>query len=336
MGLPIPPHPPTAATPPPHTATTPLAPAPATPRPPAAAGLLDRLAAERVTGTLHGPHGRLYLLDGAVTCVEDAAAPGLGERLTAAGKVPPQGWRHAAQTAGPQRRGAQFLVSEGWLTQGELEVCHLAALLDAAFFALPLLPEAASFTPGTGHWLGVVRPISATALQQATARRRALLDRLHPWAAVDTSPVVPLCPGDPAPTLTARQRWLLARADGRQTPYQLARALGQSAYLTLLDIRRLAAAGLVRMPTAPAGLPRRRPGAGLEGQQRQEEQQDREGHQGPEGQRGREQRRPATPATTAAARPTPAWQPQVAELLDTRDPDIALLVRLRTALEENL
>ncbi|WP_326616301.1 hypothetical protein OG863_03415 [Streptomyces decoyicus] len=279
---------------------------PISPHPPAPAGLLDRCAAERVTGTLSGPHGCFYLLEGAVYCIEGTAAPGLDIRLTAAGKLPPQGWQYAAETAGPRQSGGQFLVSEGWLTQGELEICHLAALLDAAFFALPLAPEATSFTPGTGHWLGVIRPISATALQQATARRRTLLDRLHPWAAVDSSPVVPVHPRTSAPT-TGRQRRLLDRADGRQTPQELARALGQSAFGTLLDIRRLAAAGLVHVPRAAAVLPRRRPGACLSGA-----------------------------APVAEGGPDASWQLPVPDVLDTADPDIALLVRLRTALEESL
>ncbi|MEU9125886.1 hypothetical protein AB0C96_39785 [Streptomyces sp. NPDC048506] len=278
---------------------------PISPRPPTPGGLLDRLAAERVTGALRSPHACFYLLDGAVTCVEGAAAPGLGVRLTAAGKVPPQGWRDAAETAGRQRRGGQFLVSEGWLTQSELEICHLAALLDAAFFALPLPPEATSFTPGTGHWLGVVRPISATALLRATDRRRALLDRLHPWAAADTTPVVPVAPPGEVPT-TSRQRRLLGRADGRHTPYELARALGQSAFMTLLDVRRLAAVGLVRMPPAHA-LPRRLPGASLQ-----------------------------APSPSAAERRIPAWRLPVPDIPATADPDVALLVRLRRALEENL
>ncbi|MFG2832910.1 hypothetical protein ACGFWI_36555 [Streptomyces sp. NPDC048434] len=279
---------------------------PISPPPPAPADLLDRCAAERVTGALSGPHGCFYLLDGAVYCIEGTAAPGLDLRLTASGKVPPRGWQYAAETAGPGRSGGQFLVSKGWLTQSELEICHLAALLDAAFFALPLTPETTSFTPGTGHWLGVIRPVSATALQQATARRRLQLDRLHPWAAVDSSPVVPVRPRTPAPT-TSRQRRLLDRADGRHTPHELARALGQSAFGTLLDIRRLAAAGLVHLPRAPVPLPRRRPGACLTG-----------------------------PAPVAEGGPAATWQLPVREVLDTADPDIALLVRLRTALEETL
>ncbi|GGN35622.1 hypothetical protein GCM10012285_08750 [Streptomyces kronopolitis] len=280
---------------------------PISPPPPAPAGLLDRFAAERVTGALSGPHGCFYFLDGAVYCIESTAAPGLGSRLTAAGKLPPQGWEHAAEAAGERRTGGRFLVEEGWLTQGELEICHLAALLDAAFFALELPPEAASFTPGTAHWLGVIRPVSITALQQATARRRALLDRLQPWAAADTSPVIPA--GTPVPAATTRrQRRLLDRADGRHTPYELARLLGESAFATLLDIRLLAAAGLVLVPPPPAPLPRRRPGACLD----------------------------APPAPATAPHPAPAPQRSVPDIFDTTDPNIALLVRLRTALEEEL
>ncbi|MFF3743191.1 hypothetical protein ACWDFH_03160 [Streptomyces kronopolitis] len=280
---------------------------PISPPPPAPAGLLDRFAAERVTGALSGPHGCFYFLDGAVYCIESTAAPGLGSRLTAAGKLPPQGWEHAAEAAGERRTGGRFLVEEGWLTQGELEICHLAALLDAAFFALELPPEAASFTPGTAHWLGVIRPVSITALQQATARRRALLDRLQPWAAADTSPVIPA--GTPVPAATTRrQRRLLDRADGRHTPYELARLLGESAFATLLDIRLLAAAGLVLVPPPPAPLPRRRPGACLD----------------------------APPVPVTAPHPAPAPQRSVPDIFDTTDPNIALLVRLRTALEEEL
>ncbi|MFF4951982.1 hypothetical protein [Streptomyces chattanoogensis] len=284
----------------------PISPGPAAsgPHGPAASGgPLDRCAAERVTGALRGPNGCFYLRDGAVYCVEGTPAPGIEARLGAAGRLTGDRWRRALETAGPDHCGGQFLVAEGWLTQSELEICHLGALLDAAFFALPLASETSSFTPGSRHWLGLVRGISAAALQRATARRRALLDRLRPWAAVDALPVVPLTPARSghSPT-TGRQRRLLARADGRHTPYELAHALGQSAFVTLLDARRLAAAGLIQMPTAPTALPRRRPGA-------------------------------CHPVTEG---PPPTWQLPVPDILETADPDIALLVRLRTALEENL
>ncbi|WP_052230367.1 hypothetical protein [Streptomyces sp. CT34] len=288
-------------------------------------GLLGRYAAERATGALRAPNGCVYLREGAVYCVECPAAPAPEARLTAAGRLSARSRQRAAEAAGAQRRGGRFLVEQGWLTQGELEICQLGALLDAAFFVLPLAPGSTTFTPGEVHWLGVVRLVSAVALQEATVRRRALLDRLRPWAAADEAPVVPVLPvaparsdgpggpGDPAgpaggvrPAVTGRQRRLLEHADGRHTPYELAHALGQSAYLTLLDVRGLAAAGLIRLPAQPAALPRRRPGA------------------------SGADRRAAAPGTA------PRWHLPDPGVLETADPDIALLARLRTALEENL
>ncbi|MER7156718.1 hypothetical protein ABT366_38550, partial [Streptomyces lydicus] len=79
-------------------------------------------------------------------------------------------------------------------------------------------------------------------------------------------------------------------------------------FVTVLDVRRLAGSGLVRLRRAPGGLPRRRPGASLDG---------------------------SAPPAAAEPRP-PTWQLPVPDVLHTADPDIALLVRLRTALEENL
>lgn len=292
---------------------------PVPPPPSATAGALDRYAAERATGALRGPHGCFYLVDGAVTCVECPAAPGLEVRLAASGRVPAQRRREAGAAVEAAREDGHVLVRRGLLTQGELEICHLAALLDAAFFALSDAPGAlgasgapagVSFVPGATHRLGGIRPLDAARLQQATARRRALLGRLRAWAAFDAFPVRPLPAASGRVPLTSGQRLLLAHADGRLTPYDLARALGRSAFMTLLDVRRLASAGLIGPPATPATLPRRQPGACLDGHP------------------------PAAPRTED--RRTPDWHLPVPEILETADPDIALLVRLRTALEENL
>ncbi|KUL49623.1 hypothetical protein ADL22_07930 [Streptomyces sp. NRRL F-4489] len=282
------------------------APGPARP-PDDAPDPLVRYAAERATGALRGPDGCVYLHQGAVYCVECPAAPGPGARLAAAGRLPAECWHHAEEAAGADRRGGQFLVGRGWLSRGELELCQLTAMLDAACFVLPPAPGGVAFAPGEAHWLGVVRPVGAGALLAAVARRRAQLDRLGAWAAADGAPVVPVPPEEAGRRpLTGRQRRLLAHADGRRTPGQLALALGQSAFLTVLEVRRLAAAGRVRLP-APAALPRRRPGAFRDG-------------------------RPAADAPVGPA----VWRLPDPGVLTTADPDTALLVRLRTALEENL
>ncbi len=210
--------------------------------------LLRRLAADRATGALVRDHGTLYLVDGAVVHAESPYAPGLDALLGTAAPRPPIG-------------------------AGEREICRLGALYDAAFFALapgrgparfrygdaaPGYGDAAPGVPAPGPGLpGAVppgRPVSAADVERETLRRRALLDRVWPHPAVDTAPVVP-ARMPRGRTAGVRGRALLARADGRHTPTQLAHTLGRPAFHTLLEVRRLAAAGLVETPQATAPPP---------------------------------------------------------------------------------
>ncbi|MFE3938169.1 transcriptional regulator, partial [Streptomyces goshikiensis] len=129
------------------------------------------------------------------------------------------------------------------------------------------------------------RSVPAASVERETRRRRELLDAVWPYPLLDTAPVVPRAAA-PGQTVTARQRLLLAQADGIRTPADLAWVLGRPAFHTLLDVRRLAAAGLVDTPHAPA------------------------------------------PAPVEA--PLPDWMTQA------QPPDVALLRRLRDALEASL
>ncbi len=222
--------------------------------------MLLRLAAERATGALLRDHGTLYLLDGRVVHAESPVAPGVDVLLTAGGRLPRRSWEEAVARAGARHEVGRFLVDSGRLGDGELEICHLGALFDAAFFALTPGSGPARFRYGVGHWFGTVRPVSVAEVERETLRRRELLDGVWPYPAVDTAPVVPR-PGAPGQPVTARQRELLGYADGTRTPSDLARVLGRPAFHTLLDVRRLAAAGLVATPLdtpaadAPAGEP---------------------------------------------------------------------------------
>ncbi|MFI8291721.1 transcriptional regulator [Streptomyces sp. ms191] len=247
--------------------------------------MLVRLAAERATGALLRDHGTLYLIDGRVVHAESPAAPGLDVLLTAGGRLPREGWDEAVDRAGARREVGRFLVDSGRLHGGELEICHLGAVFDAAFFALAPGSGPTRFRYGVGHWFGSVRPVSTEAIERESVRRRELLDQVWPYASVDTAPVLPRAAA-PGQTVSARQRALLAAADGRRTPADIARLLGRPAFHTLLDVRRLAAAGLVVTPLDPLPAPQ----------------------------------------------PTlPSWVGEVAA-----DPDIALLRRLRDALEASL
>lgn len=250
--------------------------------------MLVRLAGERATGALLRDHGTLYLADGRIVHAESPAAPGVDVLLTAGGRLPHTAWEEAVGQAGTRRQVGRFLVDSGRIGDGELEICHLGALFDAAFFALAPGSGPTRFRYGVGHWFGPVRPVSASAVERETLRRRELLDHVWPYAAVDTAPVVTRLPAA-GQAVTRRQRALLALADGVRTPVTIAWMLGRPAFHTLLDIRRLAAAGLVETPadgTEPTG--------------------------------------PAVPSWVATVSAVSA------------DPDIALLRRLRDALEARL
>lgn len=267
--------------------------------------MLTRLAEERATGILVREHGILHLAEGRVVHAESPLAPGLDVLLTAHGTLAAAAWQQAAaRTTGPLH-AAELLLSSGVLPTGALELCHLDALYDAGYFAL-----APSSTPGRFRYdstprLGPLPSVPVVALERETLRRRLLLHRLWPDPAADTAPLIradpatgrapadPANPADPAgptapttpaaPTapVTPRQRAVLDRVDGVRTAADIARNLGRQAFHTLVDVRRLTAAGQIApLPTAP---------------------------------------------------PAPPPPPPLAQV--TTDPDIALLKRLRDALE---
>ncbi|GAA4916694.1 transcriptional regulator [Streptomyces coeruleoprunus] len=221
--------------------------------------MLRRLALERATGALLREHGTLYLADGQVVHAESRVAPG-PEVLLGPNALP---GRTADGRAADGRTG-DGSVGRGRprrVGAGEWEICRLGAFYDAAFFALAPGSGPARFrygeqaagtaVPGAPPAL---RPVPAADVERETLRRRTLLDRVWPHPAVDTAPVVPR-PVAPGRTVTARGRALLARADGVRTPAQLAVELRRPAFHTVLEVRRLAAAGLVETPPSPAPVP---------------------------------------------------------------------------------
>lgn len=149
---------------------------------------LGVLAAEGATGALSGERGIVYLSAGRVVHVESAFTPDLGALLTRSGAVPPDGWWDAVDRGGAQHRVGHRLVDSGRLTAGALEVCHLGALFDAAYFVLAHDARAQRFRPGAVHWLGAVRSVPVDVVVRESGRRRALLDRIWPDPAIDTLP----------------------------------------------------------------------------------------------------------------------------------------------------
>ncbi|MGW6459970.1 transcriptional regulator [Streptomyces sp. NPDC055078] len=215
--------------------------------------MLLRLADERATGVLLRDHGALFLADGQVVHAEAPAAPGLDVLLTASGRLRPDRWEEAVTAAGARHEVARHLVDSGQVSGGEMELCHLAALFDAAYFALAPAGGPTRFRYGVAHWLGRVRPVPTRTVEREVLRRGRLLDSLWPHASVDTAPVVRLSPL-PRRALGPGRRALLELADGVRTPAAIARELGHPAFNTLAEVRRLAAEGIVATP-APDPLP---------------------------------------------------------------------------------
>ncbi|MDH6609434.1 hypothetical protein M2164_005069 [Streptomyces sp. SAI-208] len=237
--------------------------------------MLTRLAAERATGVLVRERGTLHLADGEVVHAESPAAPGADVLLAAHGTLDAGIWRKAlaesvasaggAGTGVRRLTGAEAvhraghrLVADGLLTPGALEMCRLTALYDAAYFAL-----APSSTPGRFRYStedgpdavpdhprhpddtpGTPRPVPVADLERETLRRRDLLHRIWPDALSDELPLTR--EHRPAsPPLPARRQAVLARVDGIRTASEIARALGRPAFHTLVDVRRLVAAGVI-------------------------------------------------------------------------------------------
>ncbi|MCG7528498.1 transcriptional regulator [Streptomyces sp. OfavH-34-F] len=206
--------------------------------------MLQRLAGERATGALMRDRGTLYLADGEVVHAESPATPGIDVLLTRGGTLRHEGWWDAVAEAGAGQRVGRYLVDSGRVPGGALELCHLGALYDAAFFALAPTRTPARFRYGVAHWIGPVRPVPVDAVQRETLRRRELLDRIWPDGAVDTAPLRRTGRPADAPVPAGRRR-VLECVDAGRTATGIARELGRSAFHVLVDLRRLAAAGLV-------------------------------------------------------------------------------------------
>ncbi|MGW7496187.1 hypothetical protein ACWGKA_18050 [Streptomyces luteogriseus] len=214
-----------------------------------ASAQLGTLAAQGATGALSTESGIVYLAAGHVVHVESAVTPDLGDLLTHSGALAPDGWWEAIDQAGRRCRVGRQLVDSGHLAAGALELCHLGALFDAAYFVLAHDGPALRFRPGAAHWLGAVRSVPVDTVLRESRRRRELLHRIWPEAAVDRAPLARM-PGSEAADLPARRGRTLAQVDGVRTAAQIATALACRTFHTLVELRRLAAAGLVA-PVAP-------------------------------------------------------------------------------------
>jgi len=223
--------------------------------PPRLRDALEPWCAAGATGALRvidGPGGAVYLVDGRVVYAECALVCGVDRRLTVSGRVPVEAWRAALAAGRANRRVGAELVDNGHLTAGELELVVSLASLDAAHVLFDTA-VAGRFEAGAGPVIGTVRSFDFAEVCVEVDRRRLLLNGAWPDPAIDTSAVVPArrFPGHHV-LLTALQWEIVVNADRRRSPVDLARLLGRDTFATLLEVRRMAQAGLVE-PGRPGG-----------------------------------------------------------------------------------
>ncbi|MCK1795044.1 hypothetical protein MTQ01_03250 [Streptomyces sp. XM4193] len=215
--------------------------------------VLARLAAEGATGALFGEAGAVYLQAGQVVHAESPAAPTIGELLVRAGRTAADAWQSALRQSERRGRVAHALLAEGRVARGQLEICHLGALYDAAWFALGGDLAPLRFRAGADHWLGAIRPVPAAVVDREVRRRCRLLNAPpQPQAAAPVRPssaaLAARAGGRPwrcagLPAVPPRRQPVLTAADGARSATDIARLLGRPTFHVLLDVRRLANAG---------------------------------------------------------------------------------------------
>jgi len=206
----------------------------------------------RVTGD---PGGTIHLADGRVVGIDTPGAPGPEVLLLRSHRVSEPDWdtafAAAAATGGPL--GAE-LVKRGLIGSGELEVLLWTTVADAMFVLASGSVDEYRAEPGPVEFVLPLDPgAEADWLLAETARRLRVLESLP--ARPDRDRVVAVSGAERSgDRLAGGQSEILALADGRRTPRDLAFALGRGVYGTLLQLARMHEAGLLVTASYRAGF----------------------------------------------------------------------------------
>jgi hypothetical protein len=199
----------------------------------------------RITGD---PGGTIHLADGLVTAIETAGAPSPEVLLLRSSRVSESAWDAAfvAAAAGGRAMNAE-LTGRGLVGTGELEALLLTALADAMFALASGTVEEYRAEPGPpGHPLSLTPGAEADGLL-AEASRRIKIVASSPFLAVQRRARLVAAPGAARSGvgLGQGQDEILALADGRRTPRDLAFALGRGVYAMSLQLARMHQDGLL-------------------------------------------------------------------------------------------
>ncbi|MFE4175571.1 hypothetical protein ACFRR7_26620 [Streptomyces sp. NPDC056909] len=222
--------------------------------------LLRRLRREGFSGTVTvsaSPGGTIHLRDGLIGAIETPGTPSVESVLLKSGRIDDAGWAAGLTAVRHRDDHAAALVGQGLIGAAELEMLCVATVFEGAFAMSLVRPEGWEVGPVAPAVLAP-RGIEPRTVAEETARRLALVSRL--WGSPADLARVRMRPSAGADRaagrLTSRYQALLAVANGRRTPRDLAFTLGRGLFGVMADLIRMNGLQLVQWEN---GLPADRP-----------------------------------------------------------------------------
>ncbi|MFE3738338.1 hypothetical protein [Streptomyces sp. NPDC059134] len=223
--------------------------------------LLVRLQQERHSGTvsLSGPPGgTIHLRNGLICAIETPGTPSVESALLKSGRIDDEGWAAALAATREMDGLGAALVGQGLVGETELEVLCTATIYEGAF-AMALSRPDGWEVGGPAQTVLAGHPAQPQSVAEETARRLAFVTggwgapgelartRLRPSATAERA----------AGRLAPRHTALLAIANGRRTPRDLAFFLGRGLFAVMADLIRMDELKLVQWEgdRRPAGRP---------------------------------------------------------------------------------
>ena len=220
---------------------------------------LTSSAAVGLTGVLQvigDPGGAVYLSGGDIIGIKTPGAPSLEVLVLKSGRVPEDGWEAAFSAAAAGTAMSDELTTRGLIGAGELEALLRTAVADALFVLACGYVDQCRPEPGPVSVLLPLDPPAEAAWLLAEAERRmnalAAIPGLAGYQRARVQPAPGVVPADLV--LGAGRDELLALANGRRTPRDLAFALGRGVYATTLELGRMQQEGLLVTTSHRAAL----------------------------------------------------------------------------------
>ncbi len=242
--------------------------------------LRDRAAA-KFTGALRvdgQPGGMIFFADGRISACATSGAPSAEVILLRSGRLAVSDWEAAFTAAAVNgHEMTAELITRELLGAGELEAVLRTALADAMFAVASGRIDGWTEAPAAECLLPLAPPVGSGWLLNEAIRRSQVLAS-SPAPVPGARDRIAAGPAAARGRLGPGQDEILALADGRRTPRDLAFALGRGLYETTLQVARMQVADVVVVsppgPTqgkrtdavpdgnaadrTPTGLPRRR------------------------------------------------------------------------------